>query len=361
MVTVQDAINHAISLIGQKVTVPSNPYGGQCVAFDDHETRWATGGRFNLSYTNAIDLLSKARANGFEVFYNNGQNVPQPGDWWVTSTTAHPYGHTGMFLTTGGQPVTLEQNVDGNADALFNGGWVRKKQRLLYANGRMTYSYMDDGQTLIGWFRLPLDKQKMVTKEPTAEQIKRRKSGMYGSFYFTVTEGDGEFVKGAIYLFNAATNVVTGMHNQDELKAVTDMYKARYGEDMKSETYSIKGPWHRRLFAALQTRTTGYGTTNEAIDKKVSGLENEVKSLASLVKGNDIAQKESFTASVNLNIRETASKAGKVVGMLKKGEAVEIVGAAQAEGFYWVSFLKNGQLVYVASKIVGGDTYGTVK
>ena len=53
----------------------------QCVAYVDHLTRWATDNRYNLAYTNAIDLLAKARANGIQVFYNDGKNVPQPGFW----------------------------------------------------------------------------------------------------------------------------------------------------------------------------------------------------------------------------------------------------------------------------------------
>lgn len=361
MVTVQEAIKHAESLVGLRVTVDTNPYGGQCVAFDDHETRWATNGRYNLAYTNAIDLLAKAAANGFQVFYNDGRNQPQPGDWWVTSTIAHPYGHTGMFFTNGGQPITLEQNVDGNWDALTNGGWVRKKQRLLYSNGRMTYDYMDDGQTLIGWFRLPLEQSHAAPTQPTKAQLKRRKSGMYGSMMFTVKEGDNEFIKGAVFMYNAATNTVTGLHNKEELKYVQEYYKKSYGENIRTETYSTKAPVHRRIFAGLGTKTKGYDKSTDGLDKAIDGVESEIKKLASLMKGNDIAQKQTFTATVNLNIREAASKTGKAIGVLKKGQSVDIIGSAQADGFYWISFMKDNKLVYVASKIVGGDTYGTVK
>ena len=104
MATVTQLLNYAKSLTGTKVTVSTNPYGGQCVAFVDHLTQWETGGKYNLAYTNAIDLLSKARANGFEVFYWNGSNAPQAGDIWVTRTYSHAYGHTGIFTTNGGQP-----------------------------------------------------------------------------------------------------------------------------------------------------------------------------------------------------------------------------------------------------------------
>ena len=82
------------------------------MSYVDHLTRWATDNKYSLSYTNAIDLLARARANGFQVFYNDGKNQPQPGDIWVARTYSHIYGHTGIFESVGGQPVTLEQNVE---------------------------------------------------------------------------------------------------------------------------------------------------------------------------------------------------------------------------------------------------------
>lgn len=373
MATVTELLNYAKSLIGKKVTVPSNPYGGQCVSFVDHLTQWATGGKYNLSYTNAIDLLSKARANGFEVFYFNGSNAPQPGDIWVTRTYGHPFGHTGIILTGGWQSTTLEQNVDGNADALTNGGWVRQKQRLLYSDGTMNYNPYIEKQTLIGWFRLPLDKESTSTT-PTSTTKRGRKTGMYGSFLFTVKEGDGEFSKGAVFMYNAATNSVTGMHNSEELKYVIEAYKKSYGEDMRTETYSATAPVYRRVFGGLNTDTKGGYSRLDDIKKQLEDIAKQLKQdeilnqlkeikedysdLSNKLSGNDIAQKRTFVANVNLNIRKTASATGEKVGVLKKGESIQVVGSAQADGFYWVSFTKDGELVYVASKVVGGEVYG---
>lgn len=373
MATVTELLNYAKSLVGKKVTVPSNPYGGQCVSFVDHLTRWATDGKYNLSYTNAIDLLSKARANGFEVFYFNGSNAPQAGDIWVTRTYSHSFGHTGIFLTGGWQPTTLEQNVDGNADALTNGGWVRQKQRLLYSDGTMNYNPYIEKQTLVGWFRLPLDKE-ITSTTPTSTTKKGRKTGMYGSFLFTVTEGDGEFSKGAVFMYNAATNSVTGMHNSEELKYVIEAYKKSYGEDMRTETYSTKAPVYRRVFGGLNTDTKGGYSRLDDIKKQLADIAKQLKQdeilnqleeikedysdLATQLSGNDITKKQTFVANVNLNIRKTASSSGEKVGVLKKGESVQLVGSAQADGFYWVSFMKDGELVYVASKVVGGEVYG---
>ena len=384
MATFRQYMTYAASLLGQKVTVPTNPYGGQCVSYVDHLTRWATGNKYSLSYTNAIDLMARARANGFQVFYHNGQNSPQPGDIWVTRTYSHPYGHTGIFETVGGQPVTLEQNIDGNADALYNGGWVRRKNRLLYASGRMDYNPQIETQTLVGWFRLPLDGGPESAENSANQKNRKRKSPMIGSFLFTMKETDHEFIKGAVYLYNAATNTVSGMHNSDELKYVQDWYKKTVGEDIPTETFSTQAPVHRRLFGGLQTQTNinaptltsimnsiktvaseAAKKTKEEITSELQALVDtakaeELEKLSNSIKGNSIAKKKTFTASVNLNIRDRASLSGAIVGRLNKGETVEIIGSANADKHYWISFLKDGKLVYVASKIEGGDILGTV-
>ena len=383
MKTIYSFILYSASLLGQKVLEPTNPYGGQCVAYVSHLTRWATDNKYNLAYTNAIDLLAKARANGFQVFYNDGKNVPQPGDIWVTRTYSHPFGHTGVFETSGGQPVTLEQNIDVNADALYNGGWVRRKNRLLYASGRMDYNPQIETQTLIGWFRLPLEQAQAIQKTATITN-RKRKSPMIGSFLFTVKETDHEFIQGAVYLYNAATNTVSGMHNSEELKYVQDWYKKTVGEDIPTETFSTQAPVHRRLFGGLQTQTNinaptltnilksindvaseSAKKTKEEITSELQALVDAAKAeeldkLSNSIKGNSIAKKKTFTASVTLNIRDRASLSGSIVGRLAKGETVEIVGSANADKHYWISFLKDGKLVYVASKIEGGDTLGTV-
>lgn len=57
-----------LSKVGQKVTVPSNSYGGQCVALVDKIVQELTDK--NMSYTNAIDCLEKAKSNGFQVIYD---------------------------------------------------------------------------------------------------------------------------------------------------------------------------------------------------------------------------------------------------------------------------------------------------
>ena len=207
---------------------------------------------------------------------------------------------------------------------------------------------------------------------------------MIGSFLFTMKETDHEFIKGAVYLYNAATNTVSGMHNAEELKYVQDWYKKTVGEDIPTETFSTQAPVHRRLFGGLQTQTNinaptltnilksindvaseSAKKTKEEITSELQALVDAAKAeeldkLSNSIKGNSIAKKKTFTASVTLNIRDRASLSGSIVGRLAKGETVEIVGSANADKHYWISFLKDGKLVYVASKIEGGDTLGTV-
>lgn len=180
---------------------------------------------------------------------------------------------------------------------------------------------------------------------------------MFGSFIFSVKEGDGEFVKGAVYLYNSLTNTVTGLHNQEEVKYVSEWYKEGTDENIPMKTFSTQAPSYRRLFVGL-----GTDTTNSRLKNAVSDLKEEFEEgLAKLVKGNDIAVKQQFTAIVNLNIRDASSTKGNILGRLNKGEVVEITGSANADGFYWISFERNGKQCYVASKIEGGDIYGTIK
>ena len=207
---------------------------------------------------------------------------------------------------------------------------------------------------------------------------------MIGSFLFTMKETDQEFIKGVVYFYNAATNTVSGMHNSEELKYVQDWYKKTVGEDVPTETFSTQAPVHRRIFGGLQTQTDINAPTLTSIMSSIKAVASEsakktkeeitaelqvlvdaakvdeLEKLSNSIKGNSIAKKKTFTASVALNIRDRASLSGTVVGRLNKGETVEIVGSANADKHYWISFLKDGKLVYVASKVEGGDALGTV-
>lgn len=196
--------DYAYSLLNKRVTVPYNPYGGQCVSFVDHLSTHFTGK--NLAYTNAIDLLEKGKSQGFKVTYFTGSEIPKVGDIWVTATSNHPFGHTGIFTKvdkTGSYFTTLEQNVDLNGDALENGGWVREKNRTLYVDG--TFTYDNDvllSQTMIGWFTFYEEVPKKSKNENKKGEINmllvKAKDGN-GTVYLTdgyhLTSVDGDTFK----------------------------------------------------------------------------------------------------------------------------------------------------------------------
>ena len=61
MTTQAKVVESALSKVNTKVTVATNPYGGQCVALIDKIVQEETGK--NMAYTNAIDCLEKAKSN----------------------------------------------------------------------------------------------------------------------------------------------------------------------------------------------------------------------------------------------------------------------------------------------------------
>lgn len=154
-------LNTLESLVNQRVTVPTNPYGGQCISLIDYDLQYA--GLFNLdfSYLNAIDGLSRAESQGLKVTRFNGANNPPVGSVWVTNCLPyHQFGHIGFVVAENpdGTVTTVEQNIDGNGDALYNGGWTRKVTRNLDSAGN--FSYIDwnaPTQQMVGWFELPFD------------------------------------------------------------------------------------------------------------------------------------------------------------------------------------------------------------
>ncbi|GGE26808.1 LysM peptidoglycan-binding domain-containing protein [Streptococcus himalayensis] len=155
----------SLSKVGQKVTVPTNPYGGQCVALVDKIVQELTDK--NMSYTNAIDCLKKAQSNGFQVIYDAWGVNPKAGDFYVIDTVGQPFGHIGICVTdSDGESIDgVEQNVDGYSDHNHNGindqleigggGITRRVKRVFMADGSL---YDASGTVklgkVIGWFRI---------------------------------------------------------------------------------------------------------------------------------------------------------------------------------------------------------------
>ena len=214
MTTQRQLLDTLNSVVNQRLTVPTNPYGAQCVAFIDNILQYQGLYNLNFSYLNAIDGLDRASILGLKVTYFNGSNNPPVGSVFVSDCSPyHPFGHIGFVVAehADGTITTIEQNIDGNADALYNGGWVRRVRRNLSSDG--TFSYVDwnaPSQRMVGWFELPFTQeatapQQANTKKRGKEKmlVMRSHSGKQG--YFGVV-GDTVFGIGHIETVQSLIN-----------------------------------------------------------------------------------------------------------------------------------------------------------
>lgn len=94
---------------------------------------------------NAIDLLDSAAGAGWEVHRMPTDVNPQAGAVFVMAVSDHRFGHTGVVIedSDGYTMRTVEQNIDGNWDALTVGGPARFNTR--------------DFTGVTGWFYPPYD------------------------------------------------------------------------------------------------------------------------------------------------------------------------------------------------------------
>ncbi len=175
MTTQKQLLDKLESVVNQRLTVPTNPFGGQCVAAIDRILHYE--GLFNLdfSYVNAIDCLDRAANLGLKVIYFNGSNNPPVRAVFVSNCLPyHEFGHIGFVVANNpdGTITTIEQNIDSNADALYNGGWTRKVIRNLSSDGTFSYvNWQAPAQQMVGWFELPIDND---TPQPTEEKVNLR-------------------------------------------------------------------------------------------------------------------------------------------------------------------------------------------
>ena len=214
MTTQRQLLDTLNSVVDQRLTVPTNPYGGQCVAAIDNILQYQGLYNLNFSYLNAIDGLDRASLLGLKVTYFNGSNNPPVCSVFVADCSPyHPFGHIGFVIAVhaDGTITTIEQNIDGNADALYNGGWVRRVRRNLSSDG--TFSDVDwnaPSQRMVGWFELPFTQdatapQQASTKKRGKEKmlVMRSHSGKQG--YFGVV-GDTVFGIGHIETLQSLIN-----------------------------------------------------------------------------------------------------------------------------------------------------------
>lgn len=187
MVIAQDVVKYAQSLVGKKVTVPTNPYGGQCVALIDHIVQHFTDGKKNLAYVNAADGLRKAKEMGLTVVQNNPNDpnlLPETGDFFVMNDP-YPWGHIGMVVSADVKGMhTIEQNIDGYRDDNRNG----INDQLEVGGGGYTRKHYRDYSHVIGWFRLPYSGSQ-ESQKPTGGKSTMEPKNVNGDLFSGLITG----------------------------------------------------------------------------------------------------------------------------------------------------------------------------
>lgn len=230
MTTQRQLLDKLDSLVNQRVTVPTNPYGGQCVALIDNVLQYQGLFDLNFGYVNAIDCLYRAAQLGLKVTYFNGSNKPPIGSVWVSDCLPyHEFGHIGF--TTGYNPdgtiITVEQNIDGNGDALFVGGWTRKVTHTLTPDGAFGYdNWQAPDQQLVGWFELPFDGTTAEENTTKLEELELNKdfilkNGKYGFGIYLSGKYMGLTDMGTVNSFRDSLQLpVVSLSDKDFLKFV---------------------------------------------------------------------------------------------------------------------------------------------
>lgn len=223
MVTANELVNRARAVADAgKGFDADGYYGMQCVDLDNGLLKEFYG---KMLSGNAIDLLNSAAHAGYEVVYDAPNVNPRKGAFFVMKTYAHKYGHTGLVIEdSDGQTLkTIEQNVDGNADALYRGAPARYRIRPFKNH---------EGQ-IIGWFYPPYQENKKEVKEPKGAKP------MY-KFYHVLN--DSNFPSGAIFIANFYTNTIYPANDPDELVYLNEVVKQTTGFDVPMTEYETGAP-----------------------------------------------------------------------------------------------------------------------
>lgn len=261
MVKVSEVIAFARDLADRGVgTDADGVYGTQCVDLPNMISHKFFG---KWLWGNAIDLLNSAKGNGYTVKYDAPDDInPKAGDVFVMEVNGHPYGHTGLVIedSDGFTIKTIEQNVDGNWDALTVGGPARYVTRDFDGIvGWFRFPYEDDGASKTGWNE---DNTGYWYVRPDGTYYKNQFAQVYGTWYYFGEDGymyaskwlhhtddkwyyfkaDGEMAKGwqiindKWYYFGDGGAMVTGWVKYKDTWYFCDYVNG----DMKSDAF-IKG------------------------------------------------------------------------------------------------------------------------
>lgn len=170
MTTANEIVQYCVNLANSGMGVDKDGmYGTQCADLPCFVAKnW-----FGVDlWGNAIDLLDSASAQGWEVHRMPTEANPRAGATFVMAVAGHQFGHTGIVIedSDGYTMRTVEQNIDGNADALYVGGPARFNTR--------------DFTGVIGWFYPPYQgdavTQTVSTDPKTSDTIvETPKSGTF--------------------------------------------------------------------------------------------------------------------------------------------------------------------------------------
>ena len=244
MSSVFEVINVAKDLANRGVGVDKDGvYGTQCVDLPAYIVKRFFGKDL---WGNAIDLLNSAKDLGFQVIYDAPGVNPKAGDIFVMRVSSHIYGHTGLVIedSDGYTIKSIEQNVDGNTDALSVGGPARYVTRNF--NG------------IIGWFRpsyASTTQQSTNNSADVSSVLTNLKGEKIMYFSFNI-KGDPAWNPNTIYLYNGAINEIQGFHNTEEFKWFGIVYKDEYGKDLKHYNWTNNVPVYVRVFGVLRPKRT---------------------------------------------------------------------------------------------------------
>ncbi len=143
MATVSEIVQYSTNLANSGMGVDKDGmWGTQCADLPCFIAKnW-----FGIDlWGNAIDLLDSAAGAGWEVRRMPTNANPKAGAVFVMAVSDHGFGHTGVVIedSDGYTMRTIEQNIDGNWDALTVGGPARFNTR--------------DFTGVIGWFYPPYE------------------------------------------------------------------------------------------------------------------------------------------------------------------------------------------------------------
>lgn len=226
MVKKIDVINWAKDLANRNTGVNyDGAYGMQCVDVPF----WICGNFFGKPISgNAINLLDSAKSVGYQVIYYSAGVYPKAGDIFVMHSVAYngiDYGHTGLVITdsNGSTISTIEQNIDGNADALINGAPARYNTRSF--------------NNIVGWIRPPYEEVEIIIEKKEVEKmndflIKLHKDNLIAGFS-----------AGAIVHVQPCKSLARWT-TKTEYDFITGLYKSQTGKDMVMYTTGDTAPYH---------------------------------------------------------------------------------------------------------------------